>query len=78
MGEVMKNEQVMQLMADIGLHEGGMNNWVPDNAWVQFANLVEAHERKFIAEQWEKWYGHDLHGVAEFVRKIANTQEEQR
>ena len=73
----MKNEQVMQLMADMGLHEGGMDNWVPDNAWVQFAALVRADEREFIAEKWEKWYGYDKNGVAKFVRKRANTQEEQ-
>ena len=43
----------------------------------KFAALVEAHERKFIAEQWEKRYGYDKNGVAEFIRKRANTQEEQ-
>jgi len=46
----MNNEQVMQLLADNGLHEGGMDNWVLDNAWVQFANLVAAHEREAIAQ----------------------------
>ncbi|CAB4180559.1 hypothetical protein UFOVP1049_54 [uncultured Caudovirales phage] len=45
----MNNEQVMQLMADNGMHEGGMDNWVIDNAWFKFANLVEAQER----EAWE-------------------------
>lgn len=43
----------------------------------KFAELVRADERRFIAERWEKWYGHDVHGVAEFVRKRANTQGEQ-
>ena len=46
----MNNEQVMQLMADNGMHEGGMDNWVIDNAWVKFANLVAAQER----EAWEQ------------------------
>lgn len=41
----MNNEQVMQLMADNGMHEGGMDNWVIDNAWFKFANLVEAAAR---------------------------------
>ena len=45
----MNNEQVMQLMADNGMHEGGMDNWVIDNAWFKFANLVAAQER----EAWE-------------------------
>jgi len=43
----------------------------------KFAFLVAAHERKFISEQWEERYGYDKHGVAEFIRKRANTQEEQ-
>jgi hypothetical protein len=47
----------MQLLADNGLHEGGMDNWVLDNAWVQFANLVEAaaraDERESIAQMFE-------------------------
>jgi len=42
----MTNEQVMKIMEDLGLHEGGMVNWVYDNAWVKFANIVEAAERK--------------------------------
>ena len=41
----MNNEQVMQIMADMGQHEGGMDNWVLNNFWVQFANLVEAAVR---------------------------------
>jgi len=49
----MNNEQVMQLLADNGLHEGGMDNWVLDNAWVQFANLVAAHEREECAKECE-------------------------
>jgi len=46
----MNNEQVMKLMADNGMHEGGMDNWVPDNAWVKFANLAAAHEREECAK----------------------------
>ena len=45
----MNNEQVMKLMADNGMHEGGMDNWVPDNAWVKFAALVAAQEREECA-----------------------------
>ena len=50
----MNNEQVMQLLADNGLHEGGMDNWVLDNAWVQFANLVAAQEREAIMKSIEE------------------------
>lgn len=39
----MNNEEVMQLMTDMGLHEGGMDDWVFDNAWVKFANAVAKH-----------------------------------
>ena len=41
----MTNEEVMQLMTDMGLHEGGMDDWVVDNAWVMFANAVASAER---------------------------------
>jgi hypothetical protein len=37
----MTNEEVMQMLTGMGLHEGGMENWVPDNAWVLFANKIE-------------------------------------
>ena len=38
---------------------------------------ARADERRFIAEKWENWYGYDKEGVAEFIRKRANTQEEE-
>ena len=41
----MTNEEAMRICTDIGVHEGGMENWVMDNAWVKFANIVEAHVR---------------------------------
>lgn len=44
----MTNEEVMQLMTDMGLHEGGMDDWVFDNAWVMFANAVASAEREAI------------------------------
>jgi hypothetical protein len=42
----MTNEEVMATMTDMGLHEGGMDNWVADNAWVKFANVV--YEQAFV------------------------------
>ena len=42
----MDNEQVMKIMESLGLHEGGIDNWVPDNAWVKVANAVESAERE--------------------------------
>ena len=42
-----------------------------------FAALAAAQERDFIATKWENLYGYDKQGVAEFIRKRANTQGEQ-
>jgi hypothetical protein len=42
----MNNEQVMEIMESLGLHKGGIENWVPDNAWVKVANAVAAAERR--------------------------------
>jgi hypothetical protein len=41
----MTNEEAMRICTDMGVHEGGMENWVMDNAWVKFANIVEARMR---------------------------------
>jgi hypothetical protein len=50
----MTNEEVMQILTDMGLHEGGMDNWVADNAWWKFANVVAQHERdRIYAEELE-------------------------
>jgi len=46
----MSNEEVMNLMVEMGLHEGGMENWVMDNAWVAFANRVAEAEREACAK----------------------------
>jgi len=46
----MTNEELMQIMTDMGLHEGGMENWVVDNAWLRVANAVEEREREACAE----------------------------
>lgn len=45
----MTNEEVMSLLTEMGQHEGGMENWVMDNAWVAFANRVAAAERNKVA-----------------------------
>ena len=52
----MTEQEAMQILADMGLHEGGMDNWVPDNAWYRFANVVEATAR---ADERESFYGQD-------------------
>jgi hypothetical protein len=69
----MTNQELMQLMTDMDLHEGGIENWVPDNAWLRVANAVEAREREACAkicdqyalEDHENWAG----GCAFAIRK---------
>lgn len=55
----MTNEEVMQLMTDMGLHEGGIENWVMDNAWVLVVNKAIAIEREACAalcfRMWNEW-----------------------
>ena len=51
----MTNEELMQIMTDMGLHEGGMDNWVVDNAWLRVANAVEAREREACAKVCEEY-----------------------
>jgi hypothetical protein len=46
----MTNEEAMRICTDMGLHEGGMENWVMDNAWVKFGNIVERNEREECAK----------------------------
>ena len=41
----MTNEEAMRICTDIGLHEGGIENWVMDNAWMKFGNIVEGRMR---------------------------------
>ena len=46
----MTNEEVMQMLTDMGLHEGGIDNWVVDNAWYLLANKVQEKEREACAK----------------------------
>jgi hypothetical protein len=46
----MTNEEVMQMLTDMGLHEGGIDNWVMDNAWYLLANKVQGKEREACAK----------------------------
>ena len=51
----MTNEEVMQLMTDMGLHEGGIDNWVMDNAWVLVVNKAIEKEREACAKVCEEY-----------------------
>jgi hypothetical protein len=71
----MTNEEVMQILTDMGLHEGGMDNWVADNAWWKFANVVAQHEREacakvcdLMAVRYEDMRGAALESAAESIR----------
>ena len=52
----MTNEEAMQILTDMGLHKGGMDNWVADNAWWKFANVVAEYERTKLQGQIETLY----------------------
>jgi hypothetical protein len=75
----MTEQEAMQILADMGLHEGGMDNWVPDNAWYGFANVVEAKvradEREARADIAENWHsnGSPRVGVAAAIRARGTT-----
>jgi hypothetical protein len=71
----MTNEEAMQILTDMGLHEGGMDNWVADNAWWKFANVVAQHEREacakvcdLMAVRYEDMRGAALESAAESIR----------
>jgi len=47
----MTNKEVMTLLFDMGIHDSlNEEDWIPDNAWVLFANRVAAHERDKCAK----------------------------
>ena len=50
----MTNQEAMQILTDMGLHEGGMENWLMGNAWFRFANVVQAAEREACAKLCEE------------------------
>ena len=64
----MTNEEVMQLMTDMGLHEGGIENWVMDNAWVLVVNKAIEKEREACAKVADGWPDYDVQGLAEAIR----------
>ena len=64
----MTNEEVMQLMTDMGLHEGGIENWVMDNAWVLVVNKAIEKEREARAKVADGWPDYDVQGLAEAIR----------
>ena len=66
----MTNEEVMQLMTDMGLHEGGMDDWVFDNAWVMFANAVASAEREACAKACEDVITNDWEGAVDCAKAI--------
>ena len=82
----MTNEEVMNLLTSLNLHEGGMDNWVADNAWVKFANLVAAVERKEMLSTidaiydseapnylYQEGYNHALDHMEQFIKARSNT-----
>jgi hypothetical protein len=70
----MTQDEVMQMMTDMGLHEGGMDNWVADNAWWKFAKLVAQHEREACAY----WAGIALLGADRGLANRVNQAIQER
>ena len=70
----MTNEEVMQILTDMGAHEGGMDNWIADNAWVKFAHLVAAAEReKFCTMLRQLHDSYSLASDSNTIRARGNT-----
>ena len=72
----MTNEELMQLMTEMGLHEGGIENWIPDNAWLRVANRAIEIEREAcakIADEWAVGWPHPSTVIAERIRARGNT-----
>ena len=71
----MTNEEMMQLMTEMGLHEGGIENWIPDNAWLLVANRAIEIEREAcakIADKWAVGWPHPSTVIAEEIRARGN------
>ena len=71
----MTNEEAMQICTDMGVHEGGMENWVMDNAWVKFANIVEEREREECIQnvlQQHEGFGTEHQGVGYVKQRIVD------
>lgn len=71
----MTNEEMVQLMTEMGLHEGGIENWIPDNAWLLVANRAIEIEREAcakIADEWAVGWPHPSTVIAERIRARGN------
>ena len=67
----MTNEEAMRLMTEVGLHEGGMDNWVMDNAYVGFIEHVQTDFKNRLAQAIEQMpFGDTATSFAVFVRNF--------
>jgi len=64
----MTNKQVMQLMTELGLHDGGMLNWIKDNAYVKFARKLETLVRDDERAKCVRDYLQDTCNAIDLVR----------
>ena len=74
----MTNEELMQLMTEMGLHEGGIENWISDNAWLLVANRAIEIEREAcakIADEWAVGWPHPSTVIAEKIRERGNNDQ---
>ncbi len=77
----MTNEELMQLMTEMGLHEGGIENWIPDNAWLLVANRAIEIEREACAKVCDEkadadgWDGYYANQCADAIRARGNNDK---
>lgn len=77
----MTNEELMQLMTEMGLHEGGIENWIPDNAWLLVANRAIEIEREACAKVCDEkadadgWEGYYANQCAAAIRARGNNDK---
>ena len=64
----MTNKQVMKLMTELGLHDGGMLNWIKDNGWVKFARKLETLVRDDERKKCVRDYLQDTCNAIDLVR----------
>ena len=64
----MTNKQVMKLMTELGLHDGGMLNWIKDNGWVKFARKLETLVRDNERAKCVRDYLQDTCNAIDLVR----------
>ena len=65
----------MQLMEELGLHEGGVENWIPGNAWETFADLIRADAMEAATRAANESWTLACKKMVEFEREALETKD---